>query len=427
MTKTKNDIAWAKLFDKYNILPHVKKHEYFEITAAQINEFREARLMTKFDHKSNLPQMFEQNGLSILPVTRGSYIISNLKAYHKFENVKPEVKTIIFPDYIETIDYENITSESAAISCAYITGILGNFIEDEEILPTVFGRMSSGQFNFNIQNVAQGTNFTVNVQNSQIEIDAGYESLRYFTLIEAKNSLSDDFLVRQIYYPFRCWQSKIRKDIKNVYLTYSNGIFSLYEYQFREPSHYNSLFLVRQKNYTIDKGNIELEDIKEILRTVQIVEEPRLQFPQANSFLRLINLCELLHESEVLTRDEITTMYDFANRQTNYYTDAARYLGLVDKAKNNDGEIIYFLTDEGRDLFKLSLRARQLEFVRIILSYRVFNETLKLYLRAGIVPADEVVTIMKQSNLYNINSNDTFYRRASTVKKWIEWIIELTL
>ena len=35
--------------------------------------------------------------------------------------------------------------------------------------------------------------------------------------------------------------------------------------------------------------------------------------------------CELLNESE-LTKDEITSNYDFDPRQTNYYTDAGRYL-----------------------------------------------------------------------------------------------------
>jgi hypothetical protein len=44
---------------------------FFEITAIQINEFREAGLMTKFDHSINLPKIFSDNGLAILPITRG--------------------------------------------------------------------------------------------------------------------------------------------------------------------------------------------------------------------------------------------------------------------------------------------------------------------------------------------------------------------
>lgn len=63
--KSKNDTAWEKLFDKYNIIGSVKSTGYFEITSEQINDFREARLMTKFDHKSNLPQLFVKKTINI--------------------------------------------------------------------------------------------------------------------------------------------------------------------------------------------------------------------------------------------------------------------------------------------------------------------------------------------------------------------------
>ncbi|HHX24783.1 MAG TPA: hypothetical protein GX723_12380 [Thermoanaerobacterales bacterium] len=60
---TKNDEAWAHLFDKYKILDKISCEECFHITAGQINEFREARLMTKFDHRVNLPKIFYRNNL----------------------------------------------------------------------------------------------------------------------------------------------------------------------------------------------------------------------------------------------------------------------------------------------------------------------------------------------------------------------------
>ena len=56
MSDSKNDIAWEKLFIKYKILEQITKAGHFEISASKINEFREARLMTKFDHKSQLPK-----------------------------------------------------------------------------------------------------------------------------------------------------------------------------------------------------------------------------------------------------------------------------------------------------------------------------------------------------------------------------------
>ena len=80
-----NDIAWEKLFEKYDILKRIDNHGQYKISAAQIKEFREPRLMAKFDHTINLPKIFLDNQLAILPITRGDYIISHFDAYHKFE------------------------------------------------------------------------------------------------------------------------------------------------------------------------------------------------------------------------------------------------------------------------------------------------------------------------------------------------------
>ncbi|MEZ4930181.1 MAG: hypothetical protein R2777_09285 [Chitinophagales bacterium] len=68
MSKSKNDLAWEKIFEKHKILDKILKDGHIEIAATKINEFREARLMTKFDHKSQLPKLFADNKLSILPI-----------------------------------------------------------------------------------------------------------------------------------------------------------------------------------------------------------------------------------------------------------------------------------------------------------------------------------------------------------------------
>lgn len=203
MSKNKNDVAWETLFNKYNIISEIDKNGKFEISAKEINEVREARLMTKFDHKVNLPKIFADNKLSILPITRGKYVISKFEAYTKFENINPEIVKVQFPEYITSIDYENITSEAMAINCAYVSGIIHDFVEDEELVPTVSGRMSSDEFNFEIKNTGINNKMQIEIKNSQIEIDGGYEGIETLILIEAKNSISDDFIIRQLYYPYR--------------------------------------------------------------------------------------------------------------------------------------------------------------------------------------------------------------------------------
>ena len=126
-------------------------------------------------------------------------------------------------------------------------------------------------------------------------------------------------------------KDKLTKKIKLIFFVYSNGIYHLYEYKFENPDHYNSLILVKQKNYAIEDTKITVEDIQKILNEVKIIPESKdIPFPQADKFERIINLCELLSKNE-MNKYEVTKKYDFNSRQTNYYTDAARYLGLIEK------------------------------------------------------------------------------------------------
>ena len=422
MNDSKNDIAWKKLFEKHKIFEKVSANGFYEIKASAINEFREARLMTKFDFKSQLPEIFSKNNFSILPISRGSYVISDFETFKDFEDNYTEITKIDFPNYLESINFNNITSESTALNCAYVSGIIEDFVQDEELKPTVSGRMSSLSFDFNIN--SKNSLLNINVNNSQIEIDGGYEGIESLNLIEAKNSISKDFLIRQVFYPYKLWENKVSKKVRPLFLTYSNGVFHFKEYIFEDPTHYNSIKLIREKKYAIRDGAINLELIQKTLNQVKIVKEPAIPFPQADSFERVINLCELLNENKILNREYITDNYDFNVRQTNYYTDAGRYFGLIDKKQEN-GEIIYFLTENGQNLFNLSIIDRQQKFIELILSHLVFNKTLNFYFKKGESPnKDEIVEIMKESNLFNIESESTFKRRSSTISSWINWILD---
>ena len=420
--KSLNDKSWEQLFEKYDILNQIDMNGSFQISATQIKEFREPRLMVKFDHTINLPKLFSDNGLAILPITRGDYLISHFDAYHKFENADTTVIKVSLPAYIQSLDYNNITSEAVALNCAIAFGIIEDFIGDEQIIPTVSGRMSSGLFNFEIMNTLNKRHSDVSVANSQIEIDAAYEGIRYLSLFEAKRDLSEDFLIRQLYYPYRTWQSRIEKEVKPIFLVYSNGIYHLYQYIFENPRDYSSLVLVKQCNYTIEDTAITSQDIQELLQNSTLFSEPKISFPQADRFERVINLCELLSEHS-MNREQVTENYAFNARQTNYYTDAARYLGLIEKTKVN-GAPIYHITSKCRMILQKSYKQRQLDFCCLILRHKVFSDVLKKYFETGIMPSNsEIIQFMKQSNLYKVESDSTFERRASTVRSWIEWIV----
>jgi hypothetical protein len=423
MSKSKNDIAWEQIFEKHRILDKIETKGRASISSVDINKYREARLMTKFDHRSQLPKLFIDNNLSILPTSRGTYEIGTFETFCDFNKEEVEITPIDFPTFLESIDYKDITSEATAINCAFVSKILHDFTNENSLLPTVSGRMSSSLFDFRI-NSDKGL-FNVKVGNSQIEIDGGYEGDKSLNLIEAKNYISDDFLIRQLYYPYRLWNSKITKQVRPIFLTYSNGIFHLREYEFADAELYNSIKLVQHKKYAVQEGTINLEAIQNILDSIKTANEPELPFPQADSFERIINLCELLKQRGFLSKEEITQNYDFDSRQTDYYSNAAKYLGLIKNAHESN-QIGCVLTKTGLRIFSLPIVDRQLEFVKLILSHSAFKNTLKLYFEKGNVPSkDEVVEIMKRSKLYNIDSEQTYRRRASTVLSWTNWVLEL--
>lgn len=424
-----NKEAWQLLFNKYNILEKINQNGYFKITAKEINEYREARLMTKFDNSANLPELFKKNNLAILPITSNSYMVGKFQTYKKFDKIDDEeITKINFPEYIQSLDYNNITSEALAINCAYITRILEDFLDEEELVPTINGKMGSGNFEFKIsKNEHEDEYINISVQNSRIEIDGGFEGVNSLALIEAKNVISDDFMVRQLYYPYRLWKSKINKPVRPIYMVYSNGIFNVYEYKFENDEDYSSIKLVKSKKYSIEDTEINIQDIQGIFNNVtQFANEPEVAFPQADSFDRVINLCELLL-NEAKTKNEITENYAFDKRQTNYYTDAGRYLGLIDKQRIN-GKIVFTLTECGKRILNLKYKQRQLEFVKLILNHKAFFEYLKLYFEKSKQPSKiDTIEIMKKCNLYNIGSTETYKRRASTIRGWIDWILDLTI
>ena len=427
----KIDETWERLNKKYKIVETINSIGYYKISADEIKEFQEPRLAVKFDHSDDRPKLFMEHDLSILPITRGDYYISRIKAYHNFESISSDITYLRPPAHIKSLDITSINSESKALNMAYISGIIADFLNDKKLLPTVSGRMSSEGFVFQaaVEDKKATISPVVQVENSQIEIDAAYEGINSLALMEAKRDLAENFLIRQLYYPFRTWQRKMGdKPVRPIFLIYSNSIFYLYEYRFTDLQNYNSLELVKYKRYCLEDTHISVEDVQKVLKTIWFKKEPNIQFPQANSFERVINICELLYINDV-EKNFITEEYSFDARQSSYYLDAARYLGLVEKSLDLDGHDCYRLTNLGKSLFSMSYKQRQLKLIEMILSYKSFYLTYEAYRNNNEMPSkDEIVSYIRQAGVVDPKtglpySDSTNRRRASTVSAWVRWII----
>ena len=84
MNDSKNEQAWNQLFEKYNIDEIIKKEGQYIIKSKDINEFREARLMTKFDYRFQLPKILANKHLSI-----SRFLQSTTSELRNKQNSKP--------------------------------------------------------------------------------------------------------------------------------------------------------------------------------------------------------------------------------------------------------------------------------------------------------------------------------------------------
>ena len=71
-------------------------------------------------------------------------------------------------------------------------------------------------------------------------------------------------------------------------------------------------------------------------------------------------------------------------------------------------------------------KTKYLSLVRVILSHEVFNKVLVRYFEK-LSPLDkqEVVEIMRGCYIHNVDSETTIVRRAQTVMRWVDWILDL--
>lgn len=419
MKKTVSEL-WEDIFRDYKIIDEINNNGYYLISANQIREYKEPRLMTKFDYSSQLPTIFKENEIGILPINNGEYILGKYKMFKNISNTKYEEiepKKMSLPKFIETIDPDYIYSESNALNVALLSGMIKDVI-GEDVVETIQGKMRAVGFQFNIDG-ADGIK-TINIERPAMEIDGGYEGNNNIVLIEAKNYLPKDFIVRQLYFPYRHWFDKVTKPITPVFFAYENGIYTFFVYKLEDLYNYNSLVLADIKRYIVCNKDTEIikSNIFSSIETIDDLPQDKIPFPQADSFNRVLGIIDLVG-SQINTATKIAEEYEFDVRQGSYYLSAAKYLGLIDNSAVN-GE--YELTASGFMVSNLDAKSRNEYLIKMILRHKVFYYTYKSYLDNKTTPSrNEIINYMKKYT--DIKSNETLNRRSSTVRGWIEWII----
>jgi len=428
----KNDDAWQNVFDKLNLLKKINDNGFVYVTADELKEYsgshREPRLMAKQDTLSSRPTIFRKHNFSIFPVDNGRYIIFKDDTQQSYYSYSASLDSTLITEYAPEADIQNfktlqlstITSESQAIDYVYLISLLRTFTNEPDLFLTIRGRLRSTEFDFYLPDC----DHRVNVSGVQIEVDAGFESRDKIYVLEAKIGKRDDFHIRQLYYPYRDWSIRADKEVVPIFVIYTNGIFYLTEFKFGDR--FGELEVVRSQGFVVNVPARQIINLSELIKTVPVAsEEPRgVPYPQANDLDKVMDLVTNFEEDTLNTKELISAFFDFDERQGDYYANAAIYLGFL--KRDDDRENTFELTPLGETLRHYNNRnQRNLLLLKQILAKPTFNVLIKDLIRPDCnlnrLSDDSIITVVAAKTPL---SGQTVGRRASTVKRWLQWICD---
>jgi hypothetical protein len=246
--------SWNKIFQDYNIFSHDFDSAPFPIAAEQIKRAcqdftkvgqKEVRILCKQDSRESRPDVFIERDLFILPIKNGEYVIVKGEGYVDI----PEIETTK-EVYVSQLDFHLDTSlvgnsEMQHLDFAYAASLIRTFMDDNSLVLTIRGRKYTPQFSFKV-----GPHI-INVRSVQTEVDAGYEGRTKVVLVEAKSSSARNVIIRQLYYPFRQWQSFTKKQVVTLFFQKSGDTYSIWNFRFNDIETYNSIELVNSSKFRI--------------------------------------------------------------------------------------------------------------------------------------------------------------------------------
>ena len=214
-----------------------------------------------------------------------------------------------------------------------------------------------------------------------------------------------------MFYPWRLWKPLTRKEVVPVFLTYSNRAYGFFQYGFKDEDNYHSVELVRKQWFTLDEpeGIASLADLFESSRAVT----PAKPFPQADTLGTVIAAVEL-YAAKITAAADIAERLGFDERQGQYYTTAALWLGLVER---NGGKIN--LSARGKEFASVSRWARFEILFRAVAATPVFRESIRRKLELKPMAAGEIAELILAKDFA---TKSTARRRAQTVIAWVNWL-----
>ncbi len=204
-------------------------------------------------------------------------------------------------------------------------------------------------------------------------------------------------------------QGKVNKEVVPLFISYTDQTFEIYQYQFNDQNQYNSIELVKCGSYVLANsitGHVSSSlshfGSTEFLKTVP----PLLQANDIRKVIDTIFAISVGFDSKL----EIAECNGFDERQSNYYANAARYLGFLVLENGR-----FKLTEEGVNYIYSQKNERDLMMVRAMMCSPTINSILKSVLENGETPDTESITISILLNRPELG-NETAERRSHTIR-----------
>ena len=380
---------WEKLNSRLSLESRILQEQVVEVKASDFHEIGvQPRLNAKFDKSQDLPDLFKRNNWGILPNSRNSYLVGGFNIFCDVSRPSDEqLKSAIEfspKTELQSLDPSAVYSEAAALNLLYSTGLLQEVL-GEEAFPTVSGRMGSGEFKFKI-------NSTIN------------------------------FNIRQLYFPFRNWNKRISKPVRPFLLYKQGDVYNIGEYRFVQEENFSSIEVVNHHLFTIGSFTFTPQTVKETLDKGPLaLTSEDAPFPQADDVSKYEQILDLLLLGAV-TKKSLAEHFEFDERQSDYYSNALRFLGLA--VKTGPGEInisdlgVSYAQATGRGRREILIRQMsQLESFRYLLGEKEFDS------RTGDRSALYKVMERDFEHIFEADASESVIRRrASTIIGWVSWI-----
>jgi hypothetical protein len=415
------ETAWEKIVadrvDTRRDLAVVTKADIESVTG------NELRLMAKMDSSTDVPAALRRHGYFLLPIKNGEYLLVRGNGFHALENL-PEPPTVYRPQ----LDFDLMTlnvgdSEMQHLDYCYNIGLFEKFAGVTGLRQTIRGRKRMPAIEFSAGNLGP-----IRVQSGvQVEVDSGCEGRDDIVLIEGKSGQPTDFIVRQLFYPYRKWRHEIpQKQIRPWFFcsheVAGRRLYRFWEYFFADDAQYQSLGLRRGEAFFIEPRRAKLTVADLLAAHASRRAEARLwNVPQADNFDRVAEI-PLLVAQDINTSARVAAYYKFDLRQSSYYRQAAEFLGLVELSIKDS---VYHLTDLGHEYVNRSADERRELLAGLMAQFPPMRATLELSARLGErgIGRNEIAALIAR---YAAIGKSTPARRASTLLAWLRWLQSAT-